>query len=307
MAENVNEDQQTPQANPSDISTLKTEVAVLAEQKEVAFAKKQAISTQIAQAITQIKDHKVKRDEMTKTVREKKVARDALNNQIKELIVKLKEITKDAPAPKIKPLKEGKDGDRRTMSPPLLKKEISSLNYKIETEGMSFENEQKTMKIIKEKQKLLDSLSSQFAHSAEARELSKQIDKLKDESDVVHEEIQKMAKASQTEHEAILSLSKQIDGMRVEEKQAQTESASLKATFREKAAQTNQLVEAANSDRVVKRDRKKADAVARAAEQQAQIKQLIDQQAVEVEKKIKGKKKLTTEDLLVFQAKNDSN
>jgi len=297
--DNVNEQVQT---DSTDISALKTEVAALSEQKENAFAKKQAISSQIAQAISQIKEHKTKRDEMTKNVRDKKVARDSLNNQIKELIAKLKELTKDAPAPKVIKRKEG---DKPT-SPSLLRKDIDAMKYRIETEGMSFENEQKVMKLIKEKQKLLESMSSHLAHSAEARELSKQIDKLKDESDVVHEEIQKMAKLSQAEHEAILTLSKNIDAMRVDEKAAQTESASLKATFREKAAQTGQLVEAANAEKSVKREKRRVDSVAKQAEHQQQIKQMIDQQAVEVEKKIKGKKKLTTEDLLVFQAKNDS-
>jgi len=286
----------------TDISALKTEVAALSEQKENAFAKKQAISSQIAQAISQIKEHKTKRDDLTKAVRDKKVARDALNNQIKELIAKLKELTKDAPAPKVIKRKEG---DKPT-SPSLLRKEIDAMKYRIETDGMSFENEQKVMKLIKEKQKLLESMSSHLAHSAEARALSKEIDKLKDESDVVHEEIQKMAKASQAEHEAILTLSKNIDGMRVEEKAAQTESASLKATFKEKAAQTGQLVEAANAEKTVKREKRRVDSATKQAEHQQQIKQMIDQQAVEVEKKIKGKKKLTTEDLLVFQAKNDS-
>lgn len=298
------------QNSSEDISALKTEVAALSEQKESAFAKKQAISSQIATAINKIKEHKIKRDELTKNVKEKKVARDLLNNQIKELITKLKAITKDSPAPKKVQISSshsrGHRGDAEKMSPAFLKKDIAAMKYRIETEGMSFENEQKVMKLIKEKQKILESMNTQYAHSAEAKELSKQIDKLKAESDVVHDDIQKMAKESQAQHESILSLSKEIDAMRVIEKQAHDESSSLKATFKEKAAQTNQLMEASRSDSTVKRERKRAENATRAAEQQAQIKQMIDVQALEVEKKIKGKKKLTTADLLVFQAKNDS-
>lgn len=299
----MSEEQQT---NSGDISALKTEVATLAEQKESAFAKKQAVSSQIATAITQIKAHKIKRDELTKAVKDKKVARDLLNNQIKELIAQLKLLTKDAPAPKPQQSSRGHGKDGEKLSPAFLKKDIAAMKYRIETDGMSFENEQKVMKLIKEKQKLLDSMNTQYAHSAEARELSKKIDKLKEESDLVHEEIQKMAKESQSQHESILTLSKQIDTLRVDEKQAYEESASLKATFKEKAAQTNQLVEASRAESGVKREKKKTEYAARAAEQAQQIKQMIDVQALEVEKKIKGKKKLTTADLLVFQAKNDS-
>ncbi len=305
MDNDSNKVSESPVAPTADI---KTEVAKLAEKKETAFAKKQAISSKIASSIGQIKEHKAKRDELTKLVKEKKEARDALNAKIKDLIAQLKLIVKDAPQPKPQPSQSFSRGRRNEgpQTPTQLKADIKTLQYKIETEGMSFDAEQKMMKLIKEKKKLLEQLTAHQHQTAESRELSKQIDDLKAESDKIHEEIQHMARASQQEHESIISISKSIDDMRVDEKQALSEGTALKQTYKEKATQASQLVEASRSQATARKEKKRAESIAREEQNQKQIKQMIEQQAVEVEHKIKNKKKLTTADLLVFQAKNDS-
>ncbi|HLP80228.1 MAG TPA: hypothetical protein VK158_06320 [Acidobacteriota bacterium] len=291
-------EQQTPAAD-QNLQHLKDEVATLQNQKEQWFARKQELYTAISSSISKIKEHKTRRDELTASVKSKKEARDALNKQIKDLITQLKPMTKDAPKAPVN--KKGKP-----ITVQSLKRDIETMRYKIETDGMNFDAEQKMMKVIKEKQKELDKMSGVMNLSSEARELSKNIDKLKKESDAIHDEIQHMAKSSQDEHESIIKLSAEIDKLRAEEKVVSEKCNEFKSQFKEKNSQVALITQTTQVERKEKATKKKAENAKREAQAQAQIQQQIEEQVVEVEKKIKEKRKLTTEDLLVFQAKNDN-
>jgi uncharacterized coiled-coil DUF342 family protein len=262
----------------------------VAQQKEELFSQKQQLSSLIVSKIGLIKEKKIKRDELTLAVKLLKDQRTVLNNKLKELFTKLRSLTPTTQAPSVSSSHSGqKPGQKVNAS--FLKKQIDTLKYKVETDGMDFEAEKKMMKKIKELQKELSSIQVVQTARGEFKELSLQIDAVKKESDEIHKQIQEKATASQVEHESILTLSKEIDELRSQEKDVLNKAQAAKSAYKEQQAKQS-MVHAA----------KAATEVAKKQEEKKVQKEVLVQKAAQVEEKIKQKKKLTTEDLLVFQA-----
>jgi len=128
-----------------EIKELRQKLNVDSKEKEALFSQKEKIGREIRSLISQAKSGRGERDTLTKEVSKLKEKRKELNKKIKDkikehkdLIVQKNELAK----------KTGVKGD-----PGRIKREISKLDYRIETEGLSFANEQKLMKQIKELQK----------------------------------------------------------------------------------------------------------------------------------------------------------
>jgi len=97
---------------------------------------------------------------------------------------------------------------------PKLKAALRGLNVKNVrslTEALSFENEKKMMKTIRELEKKLKEATKASGMMKDTRGLSKDIDQLKKQADELHVKIQQKAQASQEKHEKLLELSKQVD------------------------------------------------------------------------------------------------
>jgi len=251
----------------------------LREQKEHIYQQLQELSKQIGAAIRELKERRNQRNELTKLAQEQKQVRKDLSKVIKDKIVQVKELrAKRGDKPKI----ESKE------SPGKLKMEIQKLEHKLETSAMDFTAEQKLTKIIKEKKVLLAKIGGDTDMDRHIRAMSKEIDKLKRESDVAHEKVTVAAKESQQHHEVILDLSKKIEAWKKEEMQLQEQYTKLKEEINAKADSLPQ-----------KKPRKAAAAPQNSAADEAVLKEKV----AEVEQKVKEKKKLTTEDLLAFQAK----
>ncbi|MFT7615715.1 MAG: uncharacterized coiled-coil DUF342 family protein [Candidatus Woesearchaeota archaeon] len=277
----------------ANISNLKQEISDLNTQKEEWFEKKKLVSQQIAERINKIKQHKEARDKLTASVHEHKKKRDELNKKIKDQIAELR-AKYPAPAP-------SKDRKRPAG---IIKKEIKALLFKVETEGMSFDKEQKVMKIVKEKNKELKQAGGQTQFDTKGKELSKLTDELKKESDAVHDVIQSSAKQSQTEHDAILALSTEIDALREQEKEASEKSAGLKGIYKNKSGELSKIYDDNKGNMDADRETKRYERTARDERARAVEKERIEEQVGKVEEKIKKRVKLTTEDLLVFQRKS---
>ncbi|MFT4313218.1 MAG: hypothetical protein ACMXYA_02325 [Candidatus Woesearchaeota archaeon] len=250
----------------------------LVEKKESLFVEQQTISTQIKHTIDEIKKHRDVRDTFTKKVQEEKKKRNELNAEIKKLITEIKKVQGDTP-------QVPRDRSKKPLTYGRVKKQIQDLQTKMETEALPFDKEQQLMKLVKEKKKLLDQV--QKTEGSDNSKIGRELSKLKKESDVIHKEIQDAAQKSQEEHEALLSLSKQVDTLREKEKGIRSEIDATKAELKKlravvKPPQTRKRVS-------VPRQPTRSDAE-------------IEKRAEVVEEKLKGKKKLTTDDLLALQA-----
>jgi len=128
-----------------EVTALKTELNQTDDKKESWFKKKEEISTEIRNIIKNIREDKEKRNSLTKKVKEEKEKRGKLNKEAKDRISELKELTEEKK--KISRKFDIKD------DPSKIKEQIEKLEFKIETEGISFEKEKQLMAVIKDLKK----------------------------------------------------------------------------------------------------------------------------------------------------------
>ena len=272
-----------------EILELRAKVSSLGEIKEKEYAKKTEISSKIKSAFQKIKILKKERDSLSDSITSLKKKRKEFNDNVGDLIKEAKLVNEQK--------KEISKKIDIKESPNRLKDDIEKIEFKLQTEVMSFENEKKLRKILKEKQKVLIEIIGTSDVWKESYELSKKIDTAKDESDSVHGQIQKRAKEVQKCHEEIILLAKEIDDLRTQEqeqfeifKKAKEEYTALNNVLKEKLKQTKDY------SKELSEEKKEKEAKYKKA-----IEKELSRKTKEVSEKIKTGKKLTTEDLLVFQ------
>lgn len=270
-----------------EVQEFKEKVAAANKKKEAAFQKKQEVSKQISGKIEHLLGGKKVRNELTSDVQELKKERDKLNQQIKEKVAEIKEMHSKSSTT---------DFDKKN-NPALLKKQIEKIEFRLETQPMGFDAEQKLTKQLKEFKKRYASVKDKAEGMIALRQKSKEIDKLKKEANKYHRQVQERAQESQQKHEKLLGSSDEIDSLKKEEddryqdflkeKEKYTE---INQQLKEKVAQLQTIKEELNKNNVKVQD----------TQRQEDLKTL-QERAKDAEQKVKDKKKLTTEDLLALQ------
>lgn len=273
-----------------EIVERKKALSKLNEEKESWFSKRAEIGSKIAQHIREVKAKREKRDELTEGVREKKKERRDYSKEIREKISEVKKLRKK----RDDFLKNaGIKGNPRS-----IKSEIEGLELKLQTEPMPYSKEQKLQKHLNDLKEQEKKFSDVSELSKQIKTLSKEIDELKDESDEVHDELQEQADNSQEFHEEVIEKSKYIDDLKKKEDDAYQNFSDLKTKYGEKRQELQDLIARADE---IREDlgiatSGKQGGISRKAKEELQRK------SDEVEEKVKTGKKLTTEDLLAFQA-----
>lgn len=269
--------------------SIKKELNALNKEKESWFSKRSELNKKISKLISTVKDSKEERNEITSQVQELKDKRDKLNKQISDKRGELKELYKgyDAVVKKL-----NIKGD-----PSSIKKRIEQIDYVMQTQPMSFEKEQKMMKELKDLKNQEKELGTVAEDWNKISELSKEISQFVKKSNKIHRDVKRIASSSQNKHKDVLSSSEEIDVLKEEENKAFEKFKEYKEKFKEKNKELKEVEKEMDNIREqfkkhnieVEEDKKR--------EQQREIKS----RAAEVSEKIKGGKKLTTEDLLVYQ------
>ena len=274
-----------------EISKLRNALNELGKEKESWFGRTEALNAKIKESIRKIKDNKTKRDSFTGEVKELKLKRDLLN---KELSSKSSELEK---------LKKGRAESSKSLDvkgfPSTIRKQMDNLEFKIETDTVSFEKEKELMKKIKLLKKDYDKLSILQESNKSVRESLDAVRKLRKESTDFHKSIQEKAKQSQALHEEILKISAEIDNLKAEEEDAFRKFSEFRKQFHEVGSQLKdkfKLMDEVKSklDKIQldKRDIRKREEDS-----------FLKSKEEAVNEKIRKRQKLTTEDLLVFQQK----
>lgn len=287
----------TEEAQPQT-GDLKEKLEQLNERKEEAFRRKQEISAKIAERINQVTEFKKSRNDLTRQVRELKVERDKLNTEITAKIGEIKAAQPakpEAPAP----LPVGPRGER--IRPQELQRQMKALEQKIETVPMSFDAEQKTMKMIKQLKKQFDAFQGAVEHRGELSAKSKEIDALKKQANALHAKVTQMAKQSQEHHEKLIQLSKDIEELKKAEESAYQEFLGAKQEYLALSGDMKEVQAEARAQR--NEARKEQEKVKKAKE--AEDLKTLQQRAKEAEDKMMRGEKLTTEDLLALQSVKD--
>ena len=272
-----------------EVRKLRTRLHELNEQKEKLFDQRNHVSKEISELIKNVKGIRSERDTMTSEVKLSKEEREKLNDDIKNAISDAKELQKKRDELQAKSgLKE---------DPRFLKRELERLNYKIETEAMSFEKETKMMKVIKDMKKKLDSAKEVMAVSDKLRALSREIDRMKAIANQAHEKVRMSAKVSQEKHTGMMEVSHKIDELKKKEDEFNSQITAKKAEMQPVAEELDGKVKQLNDIKG-----KLGIAIEEVRQQKAaEQKKKISDRAEEVRAKLMRGEKLTTEDILVLQ------
>ena len=272
-----------------EVSKLRQDLDKLDSEKESWYRKKADCSKKIKELIQKIKEDKVKRDSLTQEVKEQKRKRDDSNRQIGERLEKFKSIKEDKSSlAKALKLRE---------SPSRINDLIEKLEFSIETDALSFDKEQALMKKIKELKRIYSDSRDVLEMDKKARDIFESVKKTKKGANELHESIQDKAKQSQTLHEGILKISGEIDKLKADEEEAFKKFSEFKQKFTEANIQLKEKLKSMNEVKgrldMIFADKKE--------KRKNEIDLMLKAKEEEVNMKIRLGKKLTTEDLLVFQ------
>jgi len=272
----------------SEIKDYRNKLNSLDRKKEELFREKRKISSDVFSRIKEAQGYKEKRNSLTDVVKNTKMSKEELEAKIKSLeenVYKLKE-------EKHKILEKLGVED-----PGRLKKNIKQLEFKIETEGLTFEKEKEMMKV-------LSKMKKQYESSKVVVEIERKLDNdfrelrdLREQAEMTRKIVQVSAKESQKHHVELIESSKEIDELRKKEQE-----------FEEKIGTIKDEMHVLNEEMNPKLSRMD-DIKKLLHESNVQLKEdayksnneILKQKDEEVQDKIKKGKKLTTEDLLVLQ------
>ena len=291
MLSNEEKAQLTKQADElaHQIKTLRGRLNELNDQKEKLFDQRHAVGKEISELIKNVKGIRSERDALTSAVKLTKEEREKLHEDIKKALAESKRL-KDEKDALVK--KSGVTDDPR-----FIKRELERLNYKIETEAMSFDKETKLMKVIKDLKKKYDAAKDVTAVSDKLRDVSREIDRMKALAHDTHTKVTSAASASQEKHSGMIETSHKIDSLKAQEEgfnsQIQAKKAEMQPLGDELDAKLRQLTDIKGQLGIATEESKQKKA-------QEQKKHLSDR-ADEVRAKLMRGEKLTTEDILVLQ------
>ncbi len=271
-----------------EVSDLRSKLNITDVKKESWFNKKEELKKYIIDSINKIRQLRSRKNKSDLYIQRLKAERDSYNKKVKDLIENIKNVNKE----KLTILKKHKID----LDPSKINEKIQKLEEKIETEAIPIEAEQKIMKQIKELKKIQTDISSFLNNS---RSLSEDIEKSKQKAEEAHNKLKEELEKKKKGYEEFIALSKEIDKLRVEQEQAFKNFLEHKKQFLEL---NNKLKDKLLSISKFQQQMIQVRYYGEEKKQEVEDKQ-IEEKAKLVEDKIRNKKKLTTEDLLVFQNK----
>ncbi len=266
------------QDSDKELTSLRNELDKLDREKEEYFAKSKSNRNKIIKLKKEIEELKKERNQLTDSVRIVKAERDKLN---KELSGKIAEFKK----------RPRRNEGKPRVNIGLLKKEIKGMEYKIETEALSFDKEQKLMKAIKEKKKIVDENS---ALSEEGRKTSMEIDAVRAKADEAHKITKAKADESQKKHELVIVKANELKEAIKEQKAIEKKC----SEYKRRISEINQKLHLKLKD-TVSREKTRREQHPKKSKREQNIAEMQQK----AEEKLKKGGTITTEDLLAFQKK----
>lgn len=269
-----------------EAARLRSKLNIINREKKVAFQAVKSLRDKISSKAARIKTLREERDQLTKQVRELKEKRNVLNLAVKE----------GAPEKKRAEQKKSEILEKMDLreNPLKLKAKIEQLELEIETEVMPFSREQQLTKKIKELKAKKKELEKQGDTWKEIEKFSADFAAQRKQAQEVHYEVQRKAEESQEKHERIVQLVKEVKNLRKEEQPLAEKHLELKVKYSQVKEELDEILKRVNELAKIFRD-----------EEKKSFKKRVKEKTAEVKRKIKKGKKLSTEDILAFQAMNE--
>lgn len=270
-----------------EISELKNQLNLLNEEKEKWYSEQHKLKGILQEEIKKIKTIKDTADKSGLESKDFRKARDSENHNVKNLITKIKELREK----RVLILNK-----YNVKEPEKVHSQIAALEKKIETEALSPDQEKKVMKQINSLKKMFGKNSELENVLQEIKSVSTKLNGAKKKADELHKKLQDTKKEGS--YHGFKETSKHITDIKEKQQEAYHKFLDAKKKFLE-------IDEAIKGKLKLLNTEKKSDHVKREVEKKkvetmniAKIHQL----AQKVEEKIKKGQKITTEDLLAFQA-----
>jgi len=280
------------------VHDLRTKWNKFYTEKEQVMKDKLQIDKKIAKLISQVKKTKQKRDDINRTIQVLKKEREEKNKQTARFFGDLK--------------KNQKDGhSQRLPSPESIKKQIQGVTVKIETQVLSLKNENLLMKEIKVLKKELKESEAQQEKVKTVTAEKGTIGDIKKAAQDVHEKIQTIAQQSEEYHQIVIRVSKEIDELKVQKEKLHTLFKEKKEAFKiveeelHKILETSPEIKQKMHAQKVKKEEHKQKKQDKRYLRKEQVAEKRLKEVERIEEKLKTKKKITTEDLLILSAKED--
>ncbi|MBT3395150.1 hypothetical protein HOA59_00225 [archaeon] len=279
----------------SDISSIRKDLNRLNVEKEKWFAKKEKQKKELGELIKKIKGLKVSKDQTALEIKTLKEQRDKYNDEVQGLIESYKKLSEKK--------KEFLDKTNIDQDPSIIVSQIEKIESKIETEALPFKKEQSLMKQLKKLRSVLLKTAGIREVIDAIKKISEEITQAKDTAQGFHEKLKKAFIKNKDGYSEFMKLTKKITDLKKEQEESFSKFIDAKKEF----AKVNDLLKERLMDS--NKYRKKSDMVRgeKKRKEKERIKEELDRRTKQVEEKLKTKKKLTTEDLLVFQNQDDNN
>jgi uncharacterized coiled-coil DUF342 family protein len=261
-----------------EIHLISSNLKELGGQKEDHYNKKNKLDKELNSLINTAKELKDEKKEIDKHIGELKQQRESANKEFGNAISESRKNRSE-----LKKLRTNVIPSNR------LRKDIKELEYKMQTEALSFDKEKKIMKQIK-------SLKSELAKSLEVESQLKNTNNtdtkgIKQKADLIHEEIQKKANESSKIFNKLTKLSEEIENVKAKRNTVQLVLKGLKTQITQMNYKLSKILKdwSGAADKFVIRPARRG------------FDKLIHKRTEEVKNKLKAKKKLTTDDILLLQ------
>lgn len=277
------------QQKKKELGLLHSQNTALSTEKEKAYHALKASQNLIRGLIDKVKVCKDERDKLTAQVKSLKGEREKLNLAVKEKAGERKKAVEKKEEVITKLTKR-----EHPESPGRIKAHIAALERTIETEVMPFSEEKKLTKKIKELKAQYQKMEQVGLLSKEAQAVAADFSQTRREAEKTHHNVQVLAQESQQRHEQMRLLYEQLKAARTQEKPLKDAYLGLKKKVEEIRTQGEELSRRVQELSKIFRE-----------EEGKSFKHLAEEKKAQVQEKLKKGKKLSTEDILAFQASKE--
>jgi uncharacterized coiled-coil DUF342 family protein len=281
VEKNNEEIEQKVETLKREIQTISSKLKDLGGQKEEQYKQKNSLDKQLNTLISKAKDLKDKKQEVDKQIISLKKEREESNKGYNDILFSIRKTQRE---------KRDRQREERVTPSSRLRKQIKDLEYNMQTEVLSFKKEKQIMDQIK-KVKVELKKSIEYEESLKNSNVNyKSAKDIKKKADSMHADIQKLASESSQIFEELTKLSKDISDIKAQRNTVQLVLKNLKTQISQMNQKLSKILKdwSGLADKIfVKTARKGFEAIHKKTE--------------EVKEKLKSKKKLTTDDILLLQ------
>ncbi len=264
-----------------EIKSLSSKLKTLGNTKEEKYKEKTSVEQQLNNLIKEANILKETKKEIDDEIRALKSTRDSKNTEVKKTMDGLKKS-----ADELKKVRSKTD----YVSPARLRKQVNDLEFSLQTTVISFNKEKKIMKQIKTLKARIKEIEKEETGFKSLRINKEESRKLKKDADDIHKKIQTLAKQSSEIFIELTNKSKEIQDIKAQRNTLQLVLRGLKSEINNLNRSLSKILGdwSKVARNVIGKKRERMD-------------ELLTKKTEDVKQKLKDKKKLTTEDILVLQ------